>query len=42
MAFDRLLLSLGEIGDAAFHLVEKEMDLLELAAAPRQRWGGAT
>jgi CPA1 family monovalent cation:H+ antiporter len=31
----------GRIGDTAFHLVEEEIDLLELAADPRLRPGGA-
>ncbi len=31
----------GSIGDTAFHLVEEEVDLLELAADPRLRPGEA-
>jgi CPA1 family monovalent cation:H+ antiporter len=31
----------GRIGDTAFHLIEEEIDLLELAADPRLRPGGA-
>jgi CPA1 family monovalent cation:H+ antiporter len=31
----------GSIGDTAFHLVEEEIDLLELATDPRLRAGGA-
>jgi hypothetical protein len=34
------LRSAGRIGDAAFHLVEEEIDLLELASDPRLRPGG--
>ena len=35
------LRSAGSIGDTAFHLVEEEIDLLELAGDPRLRPGGA-